>query len=155
MSDDRAITAAQRRESPDDAPRDEPRAPRFPSWPGAALIAACGFLAGALVALGAGALEDGRGQPPRAATRTVTVAVPATRTTGSTTIRTTAVPDLVGQPLDTARARLDRASFEADVEGGGVFGAIVDDNWEVVAQRPEAGEQLELGSSVQVVITRR
>jgi hypothetical protein len=156
MSDDRAITDARRRESPDDeAPRDEPRAPRFPSWPGAALIAACGFLAGALVALGAGALEDGRGQPPRAATRTVTVAVPATRTTGSTTIRTTAVPDLVGQPLDTARARLDRASFEADIEGGGVFGAIVDDNWEVVAQRPEAGEQLELGSSVQVVITRR
>ena len=127
---------------------------RWPSWPGAALIAACGFLAGALLALGAGALDDDD-ERARVATRTVTVAVPATRTTGSTTIETTAVPELVGQPLDTARARLERASFETDVEGGGVLGAIVDDNWEVVAQRPEAGEQLELGSSVQVVITRR
>jgi len=126
---------------------------RWPSWPGAALIAACGFLAGALLALGAGALDDD--ERARVATRTVTVAVPATRTTGSTTIETTAVPDLVGQPLDTARERLERASFEADVDGGGLFGVIDDDNWEVVAQRPDAGEQLELGSSVQVVITRR
>ena len=128
---------------------------RWPSWPGAALIAACGFLAGALLALGAGALDGGADQPQRAATRTVTVTVPVTRTTGSTTIETTAVPDLVGQPLDTARERLERASFQADVDGGGLFGVIDDDNWEVVAQRPDAGEQLELGSSVQVVITRR
>jgi hypothetical protein len=127
---------------------------RWPSWPGAALIAACGFLAGALLALGAGALDDDD-ERARVATRTVTVAVPATRTTGSTTIETTAVPDLVGQPLDTARERLERASFEADIDGGGLFGVIEDDNWEVVAQRPDAGEQLELGSSVQVVITRR
>ncbi|MEJ7782131.1 MAG: PASTA domain-containing protein [Solirubrobacteraceae bacterium] len=127
---------------------------RWPSWPGAALIAACGFLAGALLALGAGALDDDD-ERARVATRTVTVAVPATRTTGSTTIETTAVPDLVGQPLDTARERLERASFEADLDGGGLFGVIDDDNWEVVAQRPDAGEQLELGSSVQVVITRR
>jgi hypothetical protein len=127
---------------------------RWPSWPGAALIAACGFLAGALLALGAGALDDDD-ERARVATRTVTVAVPATRTTGSTTIETTAVPDLVGQPLDTARERLERASFEADIDGGGLFGVIDDDNWEVVAQRPDAGEQLELGSSVQVVITRR
>jgi len=127
---------------------------RWPSWPGAALIAACGFLAGALLALGAGALDDDD-ERARVATRTVMVAVPATRTTGSTTIETTAVPDLVGQPLDTARERLERASFEADIDGGGLFGVIDDDNWEVVAQRPDAGEQLELGSSVQVVITRR
>ncbi|MDQ3372236.1 MAG: PASTA domain-containing protein, partial [Actinomycetota bacterium] len=103
---------------------------------------------------GAGALDDDD-ERARVATRTVTVAVPATRTTGSTTIETTAVPDLVGQPLDTARERLERASFEADIDGGGLFGVIDDDNWEVVAQRPDAGEQLELGSSVQVVITRR
>ncbi len=153
MSDDRTVGLAQRGTATD--PGGDDGGGRFPSWPGAALIAACGFLAGALLALGAGALDDGDAQSPRVATRTVTVTVPARRTTGSTTIETTAVPELVGQPLDTARARLERASFEADVEGGGVFGAIVDDNWEVVAQRPEAGEQLELGSSVQVVITRR
>jgi len=153
MSDDRAIDLAQRRTATDH-PGDDGGG-RWPSWPAAALIAACGFLAGALLALGAGALDGGDGRPQRVATRTVTVAVPATRTTGSTTIETTAVPELVGQPLDTARARLERASFETDVEGGGILGAIVEDNWEVVAQRPEAGEQLELGSSVQVVITRR
>lgn len=153
MSDDRTIDLAQRGTSTDHAGDDG--GGRWPSWPGAALIAACAFLAGALLALGAGALDGGEDQSQRVATRTVTVAVPATRTTGSTTIETTAVPDLVSQPLDTARERLERASFEADVEGGGVFGVIDDDNWEVVAQRPEAGEQLELGSSVQVVIARR
>lgn len=129
---------------------------RWPtSWPGAALIAACGFLAGALVTLGAGALDGRDDEAPPTADRTVTVAVPATRTTGSRTIETTAVPDVVGQPLDTATERLERASFEADVDGGGVLGVLVEDNWEVVAQQPPAGEQLELGSSVQVVITRR
>ncbi|MCP9491308.1 MAG: PASTA domain-containing protein [Solirubrobacteraceae bacterium MAG38_C4-C5] len=153
MSDDRTIDHTAQGTSSDGD--DDDGGGRWPSLPGAALIAACGFLAGALLALGAGALDGGGDQPQRIATRTVTVAVPATRTTGSTTIETTAVPELTGQPLDTARARVERASFEIDVEGGGVFGAIVDDNWEVVAQRPEAGEQLELGSSVQVVITRR
>ena len=131
---------------------DEDRPERLPGWPALLLAVACGFLLGAVVTVAAGAL--GEEPAPRVATRTVTVPPPV-RTTDSTTIQTTEVPDLVGQPLDLALERIERASFEADVEGGGLFGVVEEENWEVVAQRPDAGEQLELRSTVQVVVARR
>jgi hypothetical protein len=121
-----------------------------PGWPGAALAGACGLLLGVIVAL---ALSGG---PDRdAPARTVTVAVPATRTTGGTVIVTTRVPALVGERLDTAKARLARARFDADVDGGGLLGILRESNWEVVEQRPPAGTILEQGSTVRVRVDRR
>ncbi|HEV2752360.1 MAG TPA: hypothetical protein VGV36_00855 [Solirubrobacteraceae bacterium] len=46
------------------------------------------------------------------------------------------MPALVGQTFDLALERIERASFEADVEGGGLFGVVEEDNWEVVASAP-------------------
>ncbi len=63
------------------------------------------------------------------------------------------VPDVVGQRLDVALERISRAGFEADVEGGGLFGVVEDANWEVVAQAPREGF-LEQGSRVQLEVDR-
>jgi hypothetical protein len=124
---------------------------RAPGWMALALAAATGFLAGVVLVA---ALGGAKGM-----TTTVTqgAAAPAARTVtgaGSVVVRTV-VPDLVGQPLDVAKSRLDRARFEADVTGGGVFGVLDDANWEVVAQQPAAGTFLEQGSTVRVEIRRR
>lgn len=116
---------------------------------GAAVGAACGFLAGVLVVLAVG----GGGQTTTVE-RTVTVA-PSTLTTGGTVIVKTAVPELVGERLDVARDRLDRAGFDPDVEGGGLLGIIDESNWEVVLQDPGPGVMLEQGSSVHLRVERR
>ena len=65
------------------------------------------------------------------------------------------MPDVVGEALDTARERLGRAGFDVDEDDGGLFGSIVDSNWEVVEQDPPAGTLLEQGSSVRVSLDRR
>jgi beta-lactam-binding protein with PASTA domain len=111
-----------------------------------ALAAAAGFLAGVLLVLllGAGG-DDTR-------TRTVTASV----TNGGTVITTTTVPQLVGQPLDVARQRVERAEFKLAIDdGGGVFGVVVESNWQVTGQDPPAGAKLEQGSTVHVDIGRR
>lgn len=113
----------------------------------AALAAAAGFLAGVILVL---ALGGGT------TTRTRTVTAPASATHGGTVIVSTAVPQLVGQPLDVARGRLERSKFALAVDhGGGIFGVVVEHNWQVTAQRPDAGTQLEQGSTVHVDIDRR
>jgi hypothetical protein len=113
----------------------------------AALAAAAGFLAGVLVVL---ALGGGT------TTKTKTVTAPASQTHGGTVIVTTIVPQLVGQPLDVARQRLERARFDLAIDhGGGVFGVVVEHNWQVVSQTPAAGTKLEQGSTVHVDIERR
>ncbi len=119
-----------------------------PGWLTVALAAACGLLLGVVLVLGLGGGSD-----PDAPARTVTVA--ATRTTGGTVVVTTRVPALVGERLNVAKERLERARFDADVEGGGVFGVLRESNWEVVEQSPPAGRMLEQGSSVRVRIQRR
>jgi hypothetical protein len=121
---------------------------RGPGWPGTALAAACGLLLGVLATLALGGGPDAD-----APARTITVA--ATRTTGGTVIVTKRVPALVGERLDTAKERLARARFDADVDGGGLFGVLDESNWEVVEQRPPAGTMLEQGSTVRVRIDRR
>ena len=113
-----------------------------------ALAAACGFLLGVVLVLGLGSGPD-----PDAPARTVTVA--ATRTTGGTVIVSTRVPPLVGERLDVAKERLERARFDADVDGGGVLGVLRESNWEVVEQSPAPGRLLEQGSSVRIRIERR
>jgi hypothetical protein len=111
-----------------------------------ALAAAGGFLAGVLLVLllGGGSRGDAK-----------TITTPAV-TTGGTVIVTTTVPELVGQPLDVARHRTDRAHFDLKVdEGGGVLGVLVEHNWQVTSQTPAPGTKLEQGSTVHVDIDRR
>lgn len=117
-----------------------------------ALGAACGFLAGVLVVVALGAAGTETRTVVR--DRTVTVASPAI-TTGGTVIVQAAVPALVGERLDVAKDRLDRAGFDPDVEGGGVFGIVEDSNWEVVTQDPGPGVMLEQGSSVEIRVEKR
>jgi hypothetical protein len=117
----------------------------------AALAVASGFLAGVLLVavLGAGRSTT------RTDTVTRTVTVAGSLTTGGTVIVQTPVPDLVGQHLDVAKARLARAKFDADVHGGGLFGVVEDGNWSVAKQRPAPGTLLEQGSSVRLDVERR
>jgi hypothetical protein len=125
-----------------------------PGWSVIALGTACGFLVGVLVALAFGAVDsDGGERTVAGPARTVTVA--ATRTTGGTVIVTTRVPPVAGERLDVAKARLQRAGFDVDVDGGGLLGVLRDSNWEVVEQSPRPGTSLEQGSSVRVRIERR
>lgn len=113
------------------------------------LALASGVVAGVLlaVALGAGGTET--------VTVARTVTVPGAVTSGGTVIVQTEVPDLVGERLDIAKDRLARSKFEADVEGGGVLGIVVERNWEVVAQRPAPGTVFEQGSTVRLDAVRR
>jgi beta-lactam-binding protein with PASTA domain len=112
-----------------------------------AVAGAAGFLAGVLLVAILG------GAKPVVREATVTVSKPVT--TGGTVITKTIVPDVVGERLDVALDRISRAGFDADVDGGGVLGILVEDNWEVVAQDPPPGRFLEQGSSVRVAVERR
>ena len=113
------------------------------------LAVACGALLGVLVTATVGGGETVRTETQRV---TVTGAV----TSGGTVIVRTQVPPIVGQPLDVATARVERARFKLVVDaGGGVLGVIRAENWDVVAQRPAPGELLEQGSTVRVDIVRR
>ena len=115
-----------------------------------ALAATCGFLLGVLLITTVG----GTDAPTR--TETVRVTVPGTVTGGGTVITKTLIPAIVGEPLDVAKVRAQRARFQITVDsGGGLFGVRKDDNWEVVAQRPGAGELVEQGSTIHVDLVRR
>ena len=123
-----------------------PRAPRRFGPLGLALGVAGGFLCGVLLVAILG------GAKPVIEKRTVTV--PATRATGGTVVVSTRVPAIVGQRLDVALDRLQRAKFTADVEGGGLFGIVEEHNWEVVEQSPAPGTMLEQGSQVTLHVER-
>ena len=130
------------------------RRPSVGSWVSLALATACGFLLGALVITTVG---GGDATTTRTQTQTVTApAGTATPSPGGTVITRTQVPALIGQRLDVARERVERAKFDLVVDsGGGLFGVQVEENWEVVAQRPAVDELLEQGSTVRVDIERR
>ncbi|MEA2229621.1 MAG: hypothetical protein QOH46_1818 [Solirubrobacteraceae bacterium] len=113
---------------------------------GLAIGVAGGFLCGVLLVAILG------GAKPVIQSRTITV--PATSTTGGTVIVSTRVPALVGQRLDVALNRLERARFTADVQGGGLFGVVEEGNWQVVEQSPAPGTLLEQGSQVRVAVER-
>jgi hypothetical protein len=51
------------------------------------------------------------------------------------------MPDVTGKTLDAAKIAIKAAGFddEVEVEGGGVFGVVVESNWEVCEQSPAAG----------------
>lgn len=116
-------------------------------WLAAALVGACGFLVGVLFVVALGGEER--------IVRERTITVPGVVTNGGTVITKTEVPDVVGERLDTAQDRIARAGFDPDVDGGGLFGVVVESNWEVVEQQPRAGRTVERGSSVKLRIDRR
>jgi hypothetical protein len=141
--------SARPRPAPGRRPRPSLPLPR-PGWTAVAVGVAAGFLVGVLLVVGLG------GAGSETITRTVTVVSRAPSLSGDETVITrTAVPDVEGERLDTARERIERAGFDVDEEDGGLFGSIVDSNWEVVAQDPPAGTLLERGSTVHLSLDRR
>ncbi len=109
-----------------------------------AIAAAAGFFAGVVLVIALGGIRD------------KTVTVPSTDSRGGTVIGQTTVPLLVGQQLDVARRRAERARFDLVVDhGGGLLGVIVASNWQVVRQAPPAGAKLEQGSTIHIAIQRR
>jgi hypothetical protein len=115
---------------------------------GVALVAAASFFAGVLLVAVLGGAKNVVHE------KTVTVQSRVSTGGGGAVTTGSVVPDVVGQPLDLALDQLDRTGFEADIQGGGVLGIIVPENWEVVDQSPSGGERAEEGTTVAVVVQR-
>ena len=51
------------------------------------------------------------------------------------------MPDVTGKSLDVAKSDIKDAGYsgDVDVDGGGLFGVVVDANWQVCEQSPAAG----------------
>ena len=112
-----------------------------------ALPAAAGFFVGVILVLllGAGG-GDGK-------TKTVTV---SSSTNGGTVVVTTTVPRLVGEALDVASDRVDRSGFNLVIDsGGGLFGPLIDSDWQIKSQDPQPGTKVAPGSAIHVDIERR
>jgi beta-lactam-binding protein with PASTA domain len=106
---------------------------------GLALAAAGGFLAGVLLVAILG------GAQPVYKERTISVARAP---------EGTAVPALVGQPLDVALDRLQSAGLKGEVHGGGLFGIVDEENWRVVDQDPSRGARVRRGDTVRLDVER-
>ena len=119
--------------------RVQPRSARRFGPMGIALAGAGGFLAGVLLIAILG------GAQPVYEERTLTVARPP---------QGSAVPALVGQPLDVALDRLQSAGLKGDVQGGGLFGILDEGDWKVVDQDPSPGARLGQGDTVRLDIDR-
>jgi len=119
--------------------RVRPRPARHFGPLGLALAGAGGFLAGVLLLAILG------GAQPVYKERTLTVARPP---------QGSAVPALVGQPLDVALDRLQSAGLKGDVQGGGLFGILDESDWKVVHQDPSPGARLGQGDSVRLDVDR-
>ena len=123
---------------PDDPTRVRRRERRFGPL-GMALAAAGGFLAGVLLVAILG------GAQPVYKERTIRVARPAAGT---------AVPALVGRPLDVALDRLESVGLKGEVRGGGFFGVLDESHWRVVDQDPRPGARLHQGDTVRLDVER-
>jgi beta-lactam-binding protein with PASTA domain len=106
-----------------------------------ALGAGVGFLCGVLliVVLALSGGED--------------VGTPAT-TARTATVARFPVPDVVGLRLDVARDRIEDDGFAVERSGGGLFGVVVESNWQVESQSPPAGTQLVRGAAVELLVDR-
>ena len=65
-----------------------------------------------------------------------------------------AVPDLTGSRLDAAEADLADLGLRNDTVGGGLFGIIDPENWEVCATDPDAPEIVKEGRTVRLWVDR-
>jgi hypothetical protein len=115
--------------------RVQPRSERRFGPMAMALAGAGGFLAGVLLIAILG------GAQPVYKERTLTVARPP---------QGSAVPALVGQPLDVALDKLESAGLKGDVHGGGLFGIVDESDWKVVHQDPSPGARLGPGDTVRL-----
>ncbi len=61
------------------------------------------------------------------------------------------VPDVRGERLDIAEARLDARGLGWEEVGGGTFGVVVRSNWYVREQLPKPGRK---ASTVRLVVER-
>ena len=61
------------------------------------------------------------------------------------------VPNVRGERLDLAEARLDARGIDWEEVGGGTFGVLVRSNWYVVEQIPKAGKK---ATTVRLVVER-
>jgi hypothetical protein len=125
--------------SEDERTRVQPRPARRFGPLGMALAGAGGFLAGVLLIAILG------GAQPVYKERTLTISRPA---------QGSAVPALVGQPLDVALDRLESAGLKGDVQGGGLFGILDEGDWKVVHQDPSPGARLGQGDTVRLDVDR-
>jgi hypothetical protein len=64
------------------------------------------------------------------------------------------VPDLAGSPLDVAEADLDQLGLRSVTVGGGIFGVVVSENWEVCATDPAGEQTIKRGRTVRLLIDR-
>jgi hypothetical protein len=111
-----------------------------------ALAAAAGFFVGVILVLVLGAGGGGE-------TKTVTVA-PSGR--GGAVVVTTTVPRLVGEALDVASDRVERSGLQLVIDsGGGLFGPLIDSDWQIKSQDPVAGTKVAPGATIHVDIERR
>lgn len=111
----------------------QPRRPRRFTPMALAIAAAGGFLVGILLVAILG------GAQPVYKERTISVAAKPTGV---------AVPALVGVRLDRALDRLETAGLKADVQGGGLFGVLDEENWVVSEQSPSQGSRVRQGDTI-------
>jgi hypothetical protein len=64
------------------------------------------------------------------------------------------MPDLAGARLDRAERYLDALGVEHDTSGGGAFGVVVTENWEVCTTTPPARATVEPADQVRLFIDR-
>jgi hypothetical protein len=103
--------------------------------------AGVGFLCGVLLIVALALTgEDGSSKPHT--------------TTRADTVAGIAVPDVVGLRLDVARERIERDGFAVKRSGGGLFGVVVESNWQVASQTPAAGTRLARGATVELSVDR-
>jgi beta-lactam-binding protein with PASTA domain len=77
-----------------------------------------------------------------------------TTTTHTATVAGFSVPDVVGLRLDVARERIEGDGFEVKRSGGGLFGVVVESNWQVESQTPAAGARLARGAAIELFVDR-
>jgi hypothetical protein len=64
------------------------------------------------------------------------------------------VPSLAGEQLDVAEQRLDALGLQYTEEGGGLFGVIFAEDWDVCETSPPAGTSVRKGGTVELFIDR-
>jgi len=89
----------------------------------------------------------------------VTAAVEVPKLNDSSSNRSAApsgvtVPDLIGKPLDVAEQRLDRLGLNSERVGGGLFGVVFPQDWDVCQTSPGPDSTARPRSTVRLLIDR-